>query len=238
MRSPGRPIVTGSDFVQPTTSCTAAARMKSRAALTAPRLLQAAAISPDDEPRLHPYPPRVAVGIGPEMRDHVLDEFGQLEALEKVGELVVLDSVDGGEVLHQVAQAGGAAVNPVDQCFAGFLVQPVSLVQQGIGLGLDAGQGCLQLMGHHRNEVGAHLVDLLQPLHPLFFERFATASLIELGGTLDRCAQRAVESAADIANQKSCDQRHEEKQEDAADHESGRRRDPGKARQASNGSLF
>ena len=30
IRSPGRPIVTGNDFVQPKTSCTAAARMKQR----------------------------------------------------------------------------------------------------------------------------------------------------------------------------------------------------------------
>ena len=36
MRSFGRPIVTGNDFVQPTTSCTAAVSRKSRAAFDAP----------------------------------------------------------------------------------------------------------------------------------------------------------------------------------------------------------
>jgi hypothetical protein len=36
MRNPGRPIVTGNDFDQPTISWTAAARMSTRAAVEAP----------------------------------------------------------------------------------------------------------------------------------------------------------------------------------------------------------
>src|SRR2546429_3950216 len=51
-------------------------------------LLQPPAISPDDEPRLHPYPHRVTVGIGPEMSYHILDEVGQLESVGMVSELV------------------------------------------------------------------------------------------------------------------------------------------------------
>ena len=166
------------------------------------------------------------------MRGNVLDEIGQVETLEMVSKLVVLDSVDGGEVLHQVAQAGGAAVNPVDQRLARFLVQPVSLVQQRIGLGLDAGQWRLQLVGHHRDEVAAHLVNLLQSFDAFFFQRFATPGLVELGGAFDRGAQRPVEPAADVTNQQPRDQRDEEKQEHAADHEPGRRRDPREAGEA------
>src|SRR5207249_11783522 len=69
------------------------------------RLLQAAAITADHQARLDTDPHRIATLINGKEIDHVLDEFGQVELLEVIAELVVLDAVDGGEVLHDVGQA-------------------------------------------------------------------------------------------------------------------------------------
>ena len=118
-------------------------------------------------------------------------------------------------------------MNPVHQRAAGFLVEPVLLCQQRLRLGLDARQRRLQLVGHHRDEVGADLVDLFQSLDPFFFQRFATAGLIELGGALDRRAQRAVQPGPHIADQQAGDQGDEEEEKDATDDEARRWRHRG-----------
>ncbi len=121
-------------------------------------------------------------------------------------------------------------MNPIDQGAAGFLVEAVLLREQRFRLGLDTGQRCLQLVRHHRDKIGADLVDLLQPLDPFFFQGLAAARLVELGGTLDRGAQGAVQPGPDITDQQAGNQGDEEEQEHAADHEARRRRDRREAR--------
>ncbi len=151
----------------------------------------------------------------------VLDEWPQVERLEVVTELVVLDPVDRRKVLHQVSQAGRAAVDAVDERDPGLLVEAMLLGQQGVCLGLDAGERRLQLMGHHRDEIRPDLVDLLQSLRTLLFQRLAATGLVELGGPLDRRPQRTIEAGAHVTHEEPGDQRDEEEEEDTADDEPG-----------------
>src|ERR1700674_3451784 len=190
-------------------------------------LLQPPAVATHHQARLDAHPHWIATRVNRKEIDHLFDEVGGIETLEVVAELVVLDAVDSGEVLHQVGQAGGAAMNPIDERAPGFLVETVLLGQQGFRLRLDTGQWCLQLVRHHRNEVRADLVDLFQSFDAFFLQRLAAAGLIELGGALDRSAQRAVEPASHVTDQEARDQRDEEEEEDAADDKARRWRHRG-----------
>src|SRR6059036_1571685 len=120
--------------------------------------LSGKAITANGQPGLDAHANWMAARIGLKVVHDFLDELRQVETLEVVGELVVFDPVDGRKVLHQAGQAGGAPMDPIDEGSPGFLVEPMLLGEQGIGLGLDAGQRCLQLVGHHRDEVRADLV--------------------------------------------------------------------------------
>ena len=106
------------------------------------------------------------------------------------------------------------------------------LGQQGVGLRLDAGQRRLQFVRHHRDEVGAHLVDLLEPLHPFFLQRLPAARFIQLTGALDGGAQRSIEPPPHVADQQAGNERDEDEQKDATDDEPRRRRDPGESSRA------
>src|SRR6202022_4973801 len=79
------------------------------------RLLQPAAVAADHQARLDAHPHRIATRVNRKEVDRLLDEVRQVEPFEVVAKLVVLDAVDGGKVLHEVGEAGGAAVNPIDQ---------------------------------------------------------------------------------------------------------------------------
>src|ERR1700682_5138773 len=56
-------------------------------------LLPPPPVTPNDQSWLDADAHREAVRIGPEMPNDILDESGQVEALEMVGELIVLDAV-------------------------------------------------------------------------------------------------------------------------------------------------
>src|SRR5438309_1247727 len=191
-------------------------------------LLQPPLIATDDQPGLDPDPDGVAVRIGLEVIGDVFDELREVQPLEVIGELVILDPVDGGEVLHQVGETGRAAMDAVDQGAAGFLVEPVLLGQQGVRLRLDAGQRRLQFVGDHRDEVGSDLVDLLQPFNAFFFQGLPPARLVELRRSLDRGAQGAVQPDAHVPDQQARHQGDKEEKEDSADYEPWWRRNPGK----------